>query len=45
MEKHILKMTGEFFLATDCGPTSKTVKAMPLYEKLAIELGNECQVA
>ena len=44
MEKHILMMSGEFFLDANGGATSKTVKAMPLYDELAKELGNEYQV-
>lgn len=44
MESYILKMTGEFFLEADGKATSKTVKALPLYDKLAKELGDEYQV-
>lgn len=44
MDRHILKISGEFFLDSDGGATERTKKAMPLYDALVNELGNEYQV-
>lgn len=44
MEKHLLVLTGEFFLDDGASPTPRTLKVMPIYEELTNSLGSEFTV-